>query len=193
MQNYADSNNKKYNHLDSKYDLGVFHVSQRVQKLQKAKLLDGNKKFFRQNKGNFGYIPLTPLLAKIRDNPTRGDINILEAHKRVKQDGRHNFEGLQIPVQSKLNHEKFFQYLTNYWDWQLPFLIKYGFPLDIDVNKNILTDQVNHKSAIMFKDHIEHYLKTEIDHEAILGPFQEPPFELHTSPFLTKCDLWWVK
>ena len=108
MQSNPDSSNKKFKHLDSKYDLGVLHVSKRVEKIKKARLLDGNKQFFRQNKGNFGYIPLTPLPAKIRDNPTAGDISILEAHKRVKQDGRHNFEGRQIPVQSKLNHENFF-------------------------------------------------------------------------------------
>ena len=64
----------------------------------------------------------------------------------------------------------------------MPFLIKYGFPLNIDQNKEILTDKVNHKSATMFKES----LSTEIDHEAILGPFQEPVFPLHISPFLTR-------
>ena len=38
----------------------------------------------------------------------------------------------------------------------------------------------------MFKDHVNYYLETEIDHKAILDPFQGPPFPLHTSPFLTR-------
>ena len=38
----------------------------------------------------------------------------------------------------------------------------------------------------MFKDHVDHYIKTEKEHGAILGPFKDPPFPLHTSPFLTR-------
>ena len=34
--------------------------------------------------------------------------------------------------------------------------------------------------------HIEHYLEQEIKRGAFLGPFEKPPFELHTSPFLAR-------
>ena len=59
---------------------------------------------------------LTPLPKKIKDNFTEKEIGILQTHEAIKKDGRHNFEGLQIPVKSKLNHEKLYQYLTDYWD-----------------------------------------------------------------------------
>ena len=62
-------------------------------------------------------------------------------------DGRPNYKGLQIPVKSALNYEKFAAYLKDYWDWQLPYFIKFGFPLDIKENPDIDSEIINHKSA----------------------------------------------
>ena len=39
-------------------------------------------------------------------------MDILQAHKLLKEDGRENFRGLQIPVKSKLNNKKIFKYLV---------------------------------------------------------------------------------
>ena len=103
-----------------------------------------------------------------------------------RSDGRHNYEGLQIPVASKFNCDAWCKYLTEYWDWQLPLLIKYGFPLDFNRNSRITSDKINHKSAISYPDHVDVYLKEEIENKAMLGPFATPPIEnLHTSPFMT--------
>ena len=113
-------------------------------------------------------------------------MDYLDIHRKVRADGRPNFCGLQLPVPSKLNSEKFFQYLSDYWDWQIPFFVKFGFPLDIDRKKRLQSDLINHKSALQFPEHVEHYLKEEIKHQAILGPFSTPPIPLHTSPFLTR-------
>ena len=176
----------KNNVHDTKYDLGLLHVSKRLEKFRKAQNCKANAKFFKQNKGNFGYIPLSPLPTKITDKCNVQNIDVLEAHLLLKNDGRPNYAGLQIPVKSKINHEKLAEYLKDYWDWQLPLLVKFGFPLDIDSSKVIETDQINHKSALMFKEHVNHYIETEKKHKAILGPFDIPPFKLHTSPFLTR-------
>ena len=67
----------------------------------------------------------------LSDNSSDQECSIIEAHKKLAQDGRPNYLGLQIPVKSSLNDEKFAAYLQDYWDWQLPFFIKFGFPLDI--------------------------------------------------------------
>ena len=104
-------------------------------------------------------------------------------HKRLKEDGRTNFRGLQLPVQSKLNYQKFAEYLKDYWDWQLPLFIKFGFPFDIKDEDNI---KINYKSAILNPKDTEAYLQEEIKHNAILGLFSTPPFPVHTSPFLTQ-------
>ena len=56
-------------------------------------------------------------------------------------------------------------YLQSYWDKQLPLLIRFGFPLDYN------------------KDKQEH------QHEAILGPFRDIPFkDMHISPMITTID-----
>ena len=107
--------------------------------------------------------------------------------KKLKQDGRHNYICLQVPVMSNLKYEKWAQYLTIYWDWQLPLLIKYGFPLDFDRNSDIVCAKINHKSAIEYSEHVAAYLQEELDHKAMLGPFRTPPIDnLHISPFMTR-------
>ena len=79
---------------------------------------------------------------------------------------------------------------TGYWDWQLPYLIKYGFPLDFPVGKeNQLQQDVSaHTSAEKFPEHVDSYLKTELEHKAIYGPYNDPPYgkSTHTSPFITR-------
>ena len=95
--------------------------------------------------------------------------------------------GLQVPVFSKLNHDKWAGYLNEYWDWQLPLLIKYGFPLDFDQNCIMHNDRINHKSALQYPDHVTTYLQDEIGNNAMLGPFKNPPIDnLQISPFMTR-------
>ena len=66
-----------------------------------------------------------------------------------------------MQVTSKLNSEKFAEYLTEYWDWQLPMFIKFGFPLDVEKENEIISDQINHKSALPNPMDVEAYLKEE--------------------------------
>ena len=107
-------------------------------------------------------------------------------HEKLKKDGHPNYCGLQIPVPSKLNSAKFFSYLKNYWDWQIAFFVKFGFPLSVSTDKVLQSDPGNHPSAEKFPTHVDHYLREELKHKAILGPFKDPPIKLHTSPFLTR-------
>ena len=108
-------------------------------------------------------------------------------HKRLQNDGRKNFMGLQLPVQSKLNYDKFFQYLSpTYRDWQLPFLVKFGFPLDVMENCVLQSDLINHASAKNSQRILKKYLQEEKNHGAILGPYETPPCQLHTSSFLSR-------
>ena len=77
--------------------------------------------------------------------------------------------------------------LHGYWDRQLIFLLKYGFPLDFDTSNPLRSTLKNHSSAVLHKDHVENYLKEEVAEGAILGPFSNPPIEnLHVSPFLSR-------
>ena len=90
-------------------------------------------------------------------------------------------------MKSQLNPDVWDAYLDSYWDKQLCFLIRYGFPLDFDHNTLLKSNHRNHTSAVDFPDDIQAYLQEEISHEAIYGPFQSPPLtNLHCSPLMTR-------
>ena len=43
----------------------------------------------------------------------------------------------------------------------------------------------NQASAIEFDSHVNEYIREDLQHVALLGPFDSPPFDLHISPFMT--------
>ena len=47
------------------------------------------------------------------------------------------------------------------------------------------TDE-NHKSALQNALHVEKYIVEELQHKAILGPFDSKPIQLHTSPLMVR-------
>ena len=136
----------------------------------------------------FGFIPIYGIKSQAIDKCDNAECNdILQLHRMLRKDGRHNYMGLQIPVLSKLNPEVWAKYLHQYWDLQLPLLIKYGFPLDFNRDSVTTSHNINHKSATEYLDYVLVYLEEELRHQAILGPFKNPPIEhLHTSQFMTR-------
>ena len=76
--------------------------------------------------------------------------------------------------------------MKQYWDHQLLDLIEYGFPLDFNRTVQLTSTETNHYSALQYSDHVSKYLQEEIQHKAIIGPFQQMPFPCHISPFLTR-------
>ena len=58
--------------------------------------------------------------------------------------------------------------------------------MDFDRNVQLTATEVNHHSALQYHDHVSRYIQDEIEHKAIVGPFQQPPFPCHISPFLTR-------
>ena len=91
------------------------------------------KASIQQNGVQFGYIPLNDL--KIYQGPEviwKQTPGIIQAHKLIRQSGVPNFLNCRIPVRTQLNPDRWRHYLTDYWDKQLPDLIKYGVPLDFN-------------------------------------------------------------
>ena len=159
-------------------DKYVFEINTSLKggKIRLAKESIANKKFLNQYQPLFGFIPIYGLKSRIYDsNSNTVCKDILSLHERLKLTDKPNYRGLQVPVHSKLNYEKWSQYLAQYWDWELPWLIKYGFPLDFDRKTHIVSDKINHKSAVQYLRHVDFYLKEEINHGAMLGPFSDPP------------------
>ena len=102
--------------ISTKYNLGLTYLTGKGQKLRAATEAHFNKKFVAQNKGFFGFVPLSKLPDKIPDLSKRTDLDYLNIHARVKRDGRKNCMGLQIPIKSQINFEKCQYYLRDYWN-----------------------------------------------------------------------------
>ena len=161
-------------------------VNTKREKMNIARNLDVFKSWQQQTEGNFGFIPLSPLIG-CHDVGCNSKVSCpLEAHNIVKNSGRFNFQKARIQLDSQFNMEVWESYLRNYWDYQLIQMLKFGFPLDFDEGIMLKSDQTNHKSALAYPDHVCHYLQEEKQFKAIVGPFLEPPLvDMHTSPFIT--------
>ena len=179
--------NQATNIIADKYALEL-QSTKKKDKLNVARQAPDNTLCIAQNAPLFGFIPIYGLKSQVVDKCDNNECtDLLQLHKMLRQDGRYNYEGLQIPVPSKLNPKVWEKYLQQYWDWQLPLLIKFGFPLDFDRDSVITSHDINHKSATEYPDHVAVYLAEELQHQAILGPFKHPPIDkLHTSPFMTR-------
>ena len=109
-------------------------------------------------------------------------------HAAVKKYNCSNYKGARIPVTSGLNIPMW-RYILK--DYDLPIIgdyLQFGFPIDID-SKNFQynTHIVNHKSALQRKYGVCKYFATEVNKKAMLGPFEEKPFEkIHYSPLMAR-------
>ena len=83
-----------------------------------------------------------------------------------------------------MNIKKWKHYLSNYWDQQFCDLLTYEFPLDFGRNCLLYSVEANHTNEHM--SHISKFLEEELKHNAILGPFEDKPIEMHTSPLLVR-------
>ena len=135
----------------------------------------------------FGFIPKAPLQVYTGEVVHWQDIpNTLEAHQLIKATKIPNYMKCRIPVQSGLNIKAWRAHLSNYWDQQLCDLLEFGFPLDFDRNCTLNSTEVNHTSAIQNSQHISQFIQEEIDHNAMLGPFDSKPIRMHVSPLLVR-------
>ena len=134
----------------------------------------------------FGCVPLAPIYVYKGPTTYWHDIpDILTAHKLIGQSGLPNFWGLRIPVRTNLNVNSWRHHLVDYFDQQLPDLIEFGFPLDFDRSRHLQSTLVNHASARLYPDHVDKYIEEEVGFQAMLGPLDFKPFDVHISPFMT--------
>ena len=135
----------------------------------------------------FGCLPLSTIKL-FTGEPTYYDKipDIIQTHRLVRQSGVPNFLGLRIPIPTQLKVDPWRYYLRDYFDQQLPDLIKFGFPLDFDRAGTLGQTLDNHASANEYPYQVHKYIQEEISHNAMLGPFGIPPFNLHISPFMTR-------
>ena len=95
-----------------------------------------------------------------------------------------NISGLRLNLEKT---EIWDSLLSDYWDKQLSLLIRFGFTLDYDRSGTLNSYNENHTSAKAYSEDIQAYLDEEVQYNAILGPFQDPPTtDLHYLPVLTR-------
>ena len=140
-----------------------------------------------QTGGYFGFVPDTSL--KLYQGPPVywNDIpNILRAHALVKNSGTHNYLKCRIPINSHLNIDRWAYYFRSYWDQQIVDLLHYGFRLDFYRGSPLISIYDNHTFAVVDIEHVRWYVEEELQHEAIIGPFDTVPSTLHLSPLMTR-------
>ena len=65
-------------------------------------------------------------------------------------------------------------------------LIQFGFPLDFNREFILQSTFENHTSALKYENHVDAYIQEELQHKALYGPFNKPPFPVHISPLMTR-------
>ena len=171
----------------TKFDLSLVSRPQNKSRINNARNNDTFKLWDVQNQQKFGFIPLSDLALPTSDKriPLQG--SLLQARYDIAKEGKYNFMGAQVQIPSQLNPDIWQDYLVDYWDKKLPFLIRYGFPLDFDERIDLNHTEVNNPSANHHIPDINAYLVEEVRNKAVIGPFNESPYpDLHISPFMTR-------
>ena len=121
---------------------------------------------------------------------TEHQFDPVKVHQQVAKSQNYNFMSTKLQLPSKINFELLEELCQDYWDYQLPYMLKYGFPLDFPHEKatGLGEMQGNHQSAEKYPEHVKTYFHNEKQHGAIFGPYSEPPSgtNTHTSPFMSR-------
>ena len=86
----------------------------------------------------FGFLPITNLKRfsisqSLRPNRilTQDTFDPVATYKAVKATGKYNFQEAKIQLPSKVNFTLFEYLCKDYWDYNLSYFIKFGFPLSL--------------------------------------------------------------
>ena len=106
----------------------------------------------------------------------------------VRSSGIPNYRGVKWDIPSGLNIDQWLANQHKFSDKSLIDLLRYGFPASYEITSKPVCNLSNHSSAVSHKAHVEHYLHTELGFNALLGPFDTPPFDewCRTNPLLTR-------
>ena len=107
----------------------------------------------------------------------------------VRATGLPNCLGARIPLPSSLNLEAWRLYIdTDTDEVDLLQYLQFGFPLGYLGPISPTHDTQNHDSASRFPAHIDHFISTEKEAGAMIGPFNAPPFApwVHVSPLMSR-------
>lgn len=112
----------------------------------------------------------------------------MQIYDQVRATGRPNYQEARIPIPSALNHTNWEKLLKGYHDMKVLDYLKFGWPINYIATHPPTPSFKNHASATFHDSHIIKFILKEKKEEAILGPFDIPPFApwFQTSPLLTR-------
>ena len=98
-----------------------------------------------------------------------------------------NYCGARVPLRhTKLNIQRWRQYLVEYENSEIVQYLEYGFPLGLTTNPVLQSSLQNHGSSYQFFKYIDEFLSKGLERCELTGPFRTPPFyNLHVSPLMT--------
>ena len=106
---------------------------------------------------------------------------------KVVATGKYNYQGARIPVPSGLRVEAWKECLRGYHDYGVVEFLNYGWPANCEKGAIMIPTWQNHPLAERAAQDIEHYIRTEKGHAAIVGPFRDIPFtSMQVSPLMTR-------
>ena len=115
---------------EDKYHLGLQVKSDNKLRLEQARSDPTYKKWSEQTDDKFGFISLGLLVIPTSDKRRYIGSDPVKLYNTTRNETKFNFLSTQIQLDSQLNADTWEKLLESYWDRQLPYLIRYGFPLD---------------------------------------------------------------
>ena len=107
----------------------------------------------------------------------------------VRDSGKINFEGCRIPIPTAIRYDRIEAALGSEAtpkECRVLSLLEYGMPLNCKPEFVVSKPQKNHFSAVSFKDAIKDYIDSNVNNNALLGPFKSTPImDLRFSPLIS--------
>ena len=133
--------------ITSKYDLPLHFKDKKLDCTNLMASCPTLQLWDKQSAFKFGFIPMGELDVPPTSRPSNVKTDPWTLHTMIKNSGEYSFKNCQINVKSQLNPDVWDELLRGYWDSQLLFLVRFGFPLDFDRNSMLESHPENHTSA----------------------------------------------
>ena len=92
----------------------------------------------------------------------------------VSKSGKYNIAGLWVPLQFNWNIHELKQLLEGYYDYNIIEYLEYRWPMDRDPMVSLEMATINHKGATRYPEHVDEYIKIELEKGTVIGPFDGP-------------------
>lgn len=107
---------------------------------------------------------------------------------RIKLSGKPNAYGLRVPLDSRWNFNLLNSLVTSVHDREVVGFLRYGWPLNRELDVPLSLTLRNHKGATDYKEAVTSYIEKELSLGALVGPLARVPWDTRVaiSPMTTR-------